>query len=165
MSAMVAEVDVTDKRINHVLVVIAMEAEAAPLLTRLNLSILPSISPNAPCIIYSGSYKDCTVSIVTNGKCGKHGVDNVGTVPASLSTFLAVHQLKPDLIINAGTAGGFQKKGAMIGDSFICSQMANHDRRIPIPGFTDYGTGCYDAFPTPNIILVSITCQYRIISF
>ena len=33
-----------------------------------------------------------------------------------------------------GTAGGFKRKGAAIGDAFISSQIANHDRRIPIPG-------------------------------
>ena len=33
-----------------------------------------------------------------------------------------------------GTAGGFKRKGAAIGDAFISSQVANHDRRIPIPG-------------------------------
>ena len=165
MSALVADVSVTGKIISHVLVVIAMVAEAAPLLTKLNLSVLPSTFPNSPCVIYSGLYKECTVSIVTNGRCREHGVDNVGTVPASLSTFLAVNQLNPDLIINAGTAGGFQKKGAVIGDSFICSHMANHDRRIPIPGFTEYGIGCYAAFPSPNIILVSIIDRYRTSSY
>ena len=142
--------------IQHVLVVIAMEAEAAPLLKMLNLETVPSLSKSAPCIIHSGLYKGYTVSVVTNGKCNKFGVDNVGTVPAALSTFLAIHQLSPDLIINAGTAGGFNKKGASIGDAYICSHMKNHDRRIPIPGFTEYGTGCYTAFPSPKIIEVSI---------
>lgn len=35
------------------------------------------------------------------------GVDGVGTVSASLVTYASVQALKPDLIINAGTAGGF----------------------------------------------------------
>jgi hypothetical protein len=35
-------------------------------------------------------------------------VDHVGTVPASLMTFAAVQAVKPNLIINAGTAGGFK---------------------------------------------------------
>ena len=161
MSAVLASaVAISEGVVQHVLVVIAMEAEAAPLLTKLNLSVIPSFSANSPCIIYSGTYLGCTVSVVTNGKCSSHGVDNVGTVPASLSTFLAVHQLNPDLIINAGTAGGFMKKGACIGDSYICSHMANHDRRIPIPGFTAYGTGLQTAHPSPNIIEVSQTLIY-----
>jgi 5'-methylthioadenosine nucleosidase len=32
----------------------------------------------------------------------------VGTVPSSLLTYAAAVALQPDLIINAGTAGGFQ---------------------------------------------------------
>lgn len=36
------------------------------------------------------------------------GVDSVGTVPNSLLTYAAGAALQPDLIINAGTAGGFQ---------------------------------------------------------
>ena len=36
------------------------------------------------------------------------GVDSVGTVPSSLVTYAAGVALKPELIINAGTAGGFQ---------------------------------------------------------
>lgn len=143
-----------DGVIGHVLIVIAMEAEAAPLLKKLDLTTVSPAQKNAPCQIHSGMYKGCKVSVVTNGKCGKFGVDNVGTVPAALSTFLAVSQLNPDLIINAGTAGGFKKKGAAIGDAYICSHMMNHDRRIPIPGFTEYGTGSYTAYPSHNIIKV-----------
>lgn len=36
------------------------------------------------------------------------GVDSVGTVPSSLLTYAAGVALQPNLIINAGTAGGFQ---------------------------------------------------------
>ena len=162
MSAIVS--DPPSDAIKHVLVLIAMEAEATPLLKLLNLATIPSTSKNAPCIIHSGLYKGCTVSVVTNGKCSKFGVDNVGTVPAALSTYLAINQLNPDLIINAGTAGGFKAKGASIGDAYICSHMKNHDRRIPIPGFTEYGTGSYTAFPSPNIMKVSIQPTQHVLS-
>ena len=37
--------------------------------------------------------------------------------------------IKPDLVINAGTAGGFQKHDTAIGDVFISSRVKNHDRR------------------------------------
>lgn len=36
------------------------------------------------------------------------GVDSVGTVPASLVTYASIQAMNPDLIINAGTAGGFK---------------------------------------------------------
>ena len=67
------------------------------------------------------------------GKCKEHGVDNVGTVPAALSTYLACQRHKPDLIISVGTAGGFRAQGAQIGDVFAGTGTVNHDRRIPIP--------------------------------
>ncbi len=67
------------------------------------------------------------------GKCQVHGVDNVGTVPAAVTAYLAVHEFHPDLVISIGTAGGFKAKGAAIGDVFLATAFANHDRRIPIP--------------------------------
>lgn len=67
------------------------------------------------------------------GKCQVHGVDNVGTVPAAVTAYLAVHEFAPDLVISIGTAGGFKAKGAAIGDVFLATAFANHDRRIPIP--------------------------------
>lgn len=36
------------------------------------------------------------------------GVDSVGSVSASLVTYASVQAFKPDLIINAGTSGGFK---------------------------------------------------------
>ena len=36
------------------------------------------------------------------------GVDSVGTVSSALVTYAAIQALQPDLIINAGTAGGFK---------------------------------------------------------
>ena len=62
-----------------------------------------------------------------------HGVDQVGTVPAALTSFLAIQSFKPDLAISMGTAGGFSVRGAAIGDVFIGASVINHDRRIQIP--------------------------------
>ena len=46
-------------------------------------------------------------------------------------------------MINAGTCGGFQEKGAKIGDVYLTTASAYHDRRIPIaiPDFNAYGIG------------------------
>jgi 5'-methylthioadenosine nucleosidase len=78
-------------------------------------------------------------------------VDNVGTVPAALATYLAVQAFSPDLVISTGTAGGFAARGAAIADVFLSTAMVNHDRRIPIPGFDLYGVGRYEALPTPAL--------------
>lgn len=124
-------------KIKNILFMIAMEQEAQPLLKKLSLVKVDNIIPNSPCVVHSGLYKNhITVSVVTNGKCPRNHVDNVGTTPAALSTFLAINQLKPDIVINAGTAGGFKRKGGAIGDSYLSTIVKYHDRRIPIPGFT-----------------------------
>ena len=67
------------------------------------------------------------------GKCRVHGVDNVGTVPAALTAYLSIQQLQPDLVISIGTAGGFKAQGGCIGDVYVSTGFANHDRHIPIP--------------------------------
>lgn len=129
--------------ISTVLLVFAMEAEAQPLITRLDLKedLPPRVQQPAPCTTYTGKVGELTVHVVWNGRCVTHGVDNVGTVPAALSTYLAASAFKPDLIISAGTAGGFKSQGAGIGDIFVSTAVVYHDRRIPIPGFDKYGMG------------------------
>lgn len=143
---------VPEKVIKHALILIAMEAEAEPLLKALNLQKINSDSEYSPFIIYSGSYKNFVVSVVTNGKCNKFGVDNVGTTPAAIAAFSTINQLKPDIVINAGTAGGYKSKGANIGDVFVATKIYHHDRRIPIPGFAEYGRGDHSGIDVPQLI-------------
>ena len=131
-----------------VIVAIAMEAEANPFIEHLNLQKVDGFFPsNTPFHAFSGSHGTCQVTVVTNGKDSVHqtGVDNVGTVPAAMATFLALQKLTDtDVLINAGTCGGFRRKGAEIGDVFVTTAVAHHDRRIPIPQFTEYGVGRLD---------------------
>jgi 5'-methylthioadenosine nucleosidase len=47
--------------------------------------------------------------------------------------------LKPDILINAGTAGGFKARGGSVGDVFITTASRHHDRSIEIPVFDAYG--------------------------
>lgn len=144
---------VEESPISHVLVIVAMEAEANPLIELLgHLTLVePSVS-FSPFRIYSGDHGSrYKVTLVTNGKDKRFGVDNVGTVPAAIAAFASIHQFSPDLVINAGTAGGFKAKGACIGDVFLTKCVCNHDRRIPIPGFDAYGRGSYSSLSSDNI--------------
>mmetsp|Transcript_2039 Transcript_2039/g.3190 ORF Transcript_2039/g.3190 Transcript_2039/m.3190 type:complete len:248 (-) Transcript_2039:609-1352(-) len=140
--------------VSTVLLVIAMEAEAQPLITAMGLQLdsPPKIMQPAPCVTFSGTQGSLAVHVVWNGKCNAHGVDNVGTVPAALATYLATQAFKPDLIISTGTAGGFKSQGAAIGDVFVSSAVMNHDRRIPIPSFEQYGVGRIVTQPCPNLV-------------
>lgn len=142
-----------DKTIKTILLLVAMEAEASPMVQALGLqadepSVIP---PPAPCHSFSGQHAGAMVHLVCFGKCKATGVDNVGTVPAALTTYLAIQAFKPDIVISTGTAGGFRSRGASIADVFVSTGMVNHDRRIPIPGFDKYGVGAFDAVPTPHL--------------
>ncbi len=129
---------------NSIAIAIAMEAEAKPFIDHLNLiEDTTFFHSRSPFQAFRGEYQQCNLTVITNGKDHVHDtkVDNVGTVPAALATYLALDKLNGecDLVINAGTCGGFKRKGAEIGDVFFTTAVANHDRRIPIPDFIPYG--------------------------
>ena len=116
-----------------------MDEEARPMIENLKLSPLPPPHPKSPMDCYQGEINGVKITVITNGKCSRFGVANVGTTPAALTAYLAITSLNPDIVINAGTAGGFQAKGGVVGDVYVSTTLKHHDRRIPIPGFTEYG--------------------------
>jgi 5'-methylthioadenosine nucleosidase len=133
---------------SSVIIAIAMEVEAAPFIEHLGLEkqadFFPAITPFHA---FSGVHGSCQVTVITNGKdhIYETGLDNVGTVPAAMAAFLALTKLSnTDFLINAGTCGGFRRKGAEIGDVYVTTAVAHHDRRIPIPDFVPYGIGKLD---------------------
>ncbi|CAM8936699.1 unnamed protein product [Rhodiola kirilowii] len=149
--AMVAEAE--KRPICSILFIIAMQKEALPIERELGLTEDTSgfFPKGVPWERYHGIYKDLHVNLVTPGKDPLLGVECVGTVPAALVTYASIQALKPDLIINAGTAGGFKARGACIGDVYLISNVAFHDRRIPIPVFDQYGVGSRPAISTSNL--------------
>ncbi|KAL1344295.1 hypothetical protein HN51_018143 [Arachis hypogaea] len=145
-----------ERAISKIVIIIAMQSEALPLVNRFQLTEDPhppcGFPQGVPWVRYHGSYKDLDISLFWPGKDPTLGVDSVGTISSALVTYAAIQALKPDLIINAGTAGAFKAKGASVGDIFIISDCAFHDRRIPIPVFDLYGVGSRKAFETPNLV-------------
>lgn len=153
----VADVSYAEKLpISSILIIVAMQEEALPLVEKFNLKQdhhLTSLFPaGVPWVRYNGTYKELYINIIWLGNDRVFGVNSVGTVSASLATYASVQAFSPDLIINAGTAGGFKAKGASIGDIYLASDVAFHDRRIPIPVFNLYGVGLVQTFSTPNLI-------------
>jgi len=138
-----------DMTLKHVLIPIVMEGESSPFVQHLDLKPVENFFPSqTPFLAFSGSLGETKVTVITMGKDAVYetGADNVGTVPASLATFLAIESSKAsgspiDLVVNGGTCGGFARKGGSIGDVYLTSGVANHDRRIQIPGFDKYGVG------------------------
>ena len=131
--------------IKNIAIIMAMSQEAKPIIERLNMVLIEGGFDNQlPFEIYKGAIKESEINLVINGKDKTYEVDNVATQPATLSAYVTIDKLKPDLLINAGTAGGFKGKGANIGTVYISNGcLKYHDRRIPIPGFTEYGMGSY----------------------
>lgn len=135
-----------------------MEAEAKPFVDHLGLKLVESyFPPHTPFLAFSGVHHKTKVTVITMGKDAIYGtgVDNAGTVSSALATFLALSKehggkggTAIDLVLNAGTCGGFSRKGAAIGDVFLTTGVANHDRRIPIPGFDAYGVGKLETLET-----------------
>jgi 5'-methylthioadenosine nucleosidase len=137
--------------VDHVLILVAMEAEAAPFISASKLEPGPAIDAcGAQC--YSGVHSSgVKITLAVNGKC-KSGVDNVGTTPAAITAFACISALRPSLVLNAGTAGGFGAKGAKIGDAFLSTTLRHHDRRIPIPGWDDYAKGHHSSLDASRLV-------------
>ncbi|GMI04383.1 hypothetical protein TrLO_g9669 [Triparma laevis f. longispina] len=125
---------------SKLLISIAMEAEAAPLISALKLTPSTGLLPSAlPFVSYEGD----NMTLITSGKDAVTGVDNVGTIPAALSVSHALATGDYNTVVNCGTCGGFIKRGMSIGSVMIPTVGAFHDRRIVIPGtkFEEYGVG------------------------
>lgn len=137
----------------------AMPDEAKPLIEHFGLMQIGNAFGALPPIAYKGHYNNIELFLVINGKDEKQGVDLVGTQPATLAAHLAIEKFKPDLVINAGTAGAFASNGSEIGDVYLSHQhIVFHDRRIPIPGWDEYGVGKY---PTYDATLIARALEMK----
>jgi len=140
---------------DNIALIIAMRSEAVPLIEAMDLKKQNGAFPEkTPFEGYTGSHEGKQVSVIVSGRNRVHGVDNVATQPAALMTFLAIDWLSPDLIINAGTAGGMAEHGCRIGDIYLSEgPFCYHDRRIPLPRFREYGIGSYPSVDTSEIAI------------
>ncbi|MGP1272180.1 MAG: phosphorylase family protein [Phycisphaerales bacterium] len=128
----------------------AMRAEAAPLIERLGL--LPVATPwddRLPPRLFGGASHGLQVDLVWLGRDERHGVDLIGTSAATLAATLLLTHRPVDLIVSAGTAGGFIARGGSIGTVYLSrSPICFLDRRVPIDGFRESALGehpCVDA--------------------
>jgi 5'-methylthioadenosine nucleosidase len=152
-------------KVSTVLILVAMEAEGTPLLSELEgLQQDESGLPGLPALCYSGTYRDLDVIVVMNGVHPIHGVTSVGTAAAAVTAHAALQRYQPDLVLNAGTAGGFRAQGGAIGDVYVATAVANHDRRIPIPGFQAYERGRTEAFVPPGLLEAQPTWKLGVVT-
>ncbi len=124
----------------------AMEAEAAPLRAALGAVSIesPSWAASLPVrlAVAPASGDRPEVVLAVNGTDPATGVDCIGSTAAALSTHVALGLGPADIVITAGTAGGWQRADAAIGDVYVAwPHIACHDRRIELPGFDRFGRG------------------------
>lgn len=145
-----------------------MEAEAAPLRVALDARerALPHWASSLPArlAIAPASANRPEVVLVVNGTDPVTGVDCIGSTAAALATQVALGAGRVDLVISAGTAGGWHRSGAEIGDVYIAwPRIVCHDRRIDLPGFDQFGRA---EIPTADLtgIADEIGCRLGIVT-
>lgn len=132
----------TPSPIQHVALLYAMQDEAMPLIRRLGLADKGFLAPPMPMRWYDGRVDGLRVDVVVMGADRRFGIDCIGTQPAAVATQIVLSQLNPDLLINAGSCGGFIKRGGEIGKVYLTGgPFYFHDRRIPLAPFEKYADG------------------------
>ena len=155
--------------IKHIALLMAMQDEAQGLIDDLGLQLDTQLLDNElPMRLYVGSYKGLQLSLLLSGKDERYGVDNIGTQAATLSAYAAIRDIKADVLISAGTAGGFAdlpgNKGADIGRVYLSDeQLVFHDRRVPIPGFAESGVGHFPCLNVRNMA-AALNLPYGVVS-
>jgi len=133
--------------IKKIALLMAMFDEALPIINSLALTELKdALHPELPMRCFEKTIGSFKLSLVISGLDQRHEVDNIGSEAATLMAYETITQLKPDLIISAGTAGGFSKRGASIGTIYLSEEhFVYHDRHVPLDGFNQSAVGKYPA--------------------
>ena len=115
-----------ERPVRTVVLVMAMEQEAEPFIQKHNLKLEVSPSPfvpGTPFKAFGGVVGGVAVHLIWTGRDARYNVNNVATTAAAVAVYAAVAFYKEvDLVISAGTAGGFTSVGARIGDVYLSSK-------------------------------------------
>eukprot|EP01063_Lacrimia_lanifica_P014345 TRINITY_DN20951_c0_g1_i1.p1 TRINITY_DN20951_c0_g1~~TRINITY_DN20951_c0_g1_i1.p1 ORF type:complete len:288 (+),score=92.92 TRINITY_DN20951_c0_g1_i1:57-866(+) len=143
----------TETRVRRVILVVAMHEEADPFIKKHGLrEVLPKpFHGGMPMEAYSGVVAGVEVCLVWTGRDERYKVNNVATTAAAVATYAALAAFgKVDMVMSAGTAGGFGHLGAQIGDVYISTKCVFHNRRIPVGSdYEEYGFGHFRSPPLP----------------
>lgn len=149
--------DNSEPIIRRVAFLFAMEVEGRQFATRLGLVDQGRLDPDLPACWLSGESPggEGDPLVLAAGFAGSDGVagcDCIGTNAATLTAYLLCRRFKPDLLVNAGTCGGFHARGGKVGDIYLGSgAYLFHDRRIPLAEFAGYGLGRIPALPVRRL--------------
>lgn len=134
-----------------------MKGEAQRLIRELGLEAMGPLDPGLPSVWYQGTQvmpngESLHIAVVLAGIDERFQCDRIGTEAAVLSAFLLCRKFAPDLLINAGTCGGFQARGAQVGSLYIgAKELLFHGRRIPLQEFREFGIGRIPACPASEV--------------
>ncbi len=149
-----------DRAIDNLVILVAMKAEATPMIEALHLKPVDiGLTRQLHLQAYRGKVANRTIHLVVNGVDPDYSVDQIGTEAAAVSACTVITQLRPDTIISAGTAGGFAQRGAALGDVVLSSDsFFFHDHDIPVdPRYASYGRGSY-----PCLDLAAVASYFRL---
>jgi len=154
-----------NSEIKNIVILMAMQEEANLLISSLNLVENKTVlSEMLPFRCFQIKLAKSHLSLITSGIDHRNQVDNIGCEAATLMAYESIGQLDPDILISAGTAGGFSDKGAEIGSVYASDNyFIFHDRVVPLPGFRESAIG---RFPAANIgkMINDLALQSGIIS-
>jgi len=132
-------------------------------LERLGAVLVDAVRP-LPFAWHRAVRAGCEVVVAVNGRDPRHAVDKIGTQPAALNAYLVAERWRPDLLLTAGTAGGWARAGGEIGDVYLSTdRFVYHDRRIAIPGYDEYGIGAYPAAAT-DALAAATGCKQGVVT-
>merc|ERR1719336_2354278 len=99
-------------------------------------------------VAYNGVVGGVNTTVVWAGRDTRYKVNNVATTASAVSAYASILAFDPDLVISAGTAGGFHALGACVGDVYLSTKLVFHHRRIPASdGYEEYGFGHFRSPP------------------
>jgi nucleoside phosphorylase len=140
--------------IQKIMILVAMDKEAQPIIEQMKMKeIEHKMDGHLPAKAYETEMEKGKVILVVSGKCATHGVDRIGSQGLNLVAWEALKAFSPDILINAGTAGGFNKHGSMPGDVYVSTESIKYHDRLFYPDmhFLGYGIGSYKCLPIPFI--------------
>ncbi len=127
-----------DRPIGCVALLFAMEEEGRPIAERLSLGEAEQLHEHLPARIRRGRLDSLEIIHCINGVDPIHGVDRIGTESATLTAWLLAETCRPDLLVNAGTCGGFESRGGSIGQAYLASgDLLYNDHKVPIPAYKE----------------------------
>lgn len=113
---------------NKVCYIIAMRAEAQPLIDHLGMTQRKDFFSPLPCEVWETQGERCVYIVLPGRQMDR---DLIGCEAAAMATTLAVERLHPDIIINSGTCGAWQRYGMEVGKVYLGDGAMFHDRRVP----------------------------------